>query len=338
MMRKLYVLAGFILFYQVKLFAQDHLYSQFYNSPIYLNPALTGQFDGSFRMNLIYRSQWTNIPAPLNYYTFSADLNIPNYSSGVGLIATKSAEGLAYLNKVNIAGLYSYKVEFENGILYFGLQAGVTNRSVDYSKLVFFDQLNAQGIIPDGPTSASYPQFNNKFFFDSGAGINLVVGDFMIGTSGQHLNQPNETLTGTTAILPIRWNSYASWKFSTNSNFGDSPSVIPSVVYVTQAGVSSFSAGLQYKNRNVNIGLWYRGDGQQNDAVVLSLIFDLFSKSNNDKYRVGISHDVTTSKIQYSKTAGSTEGALSYETTFQGYGEDTPANNKSIGKRCYDFY
>jgi type IX secretion system PorP/SprF family membrane protein len=337
-MRKLFTLVGFFLLYQYKLCAQDHLYSQFYNAPIYLNPALTGQFDGSFRMNLIYRSQWTDIPGPLNYYTFSADLNLPKYNSGVGLMVTKSSEGLAYLNKVNISGLYSYKVEFENGILYFGLQAGITNRSVDYSKLVFLDQLNAQGIIPGGPTSAAYPEFNNKFFFDSGAGVNLVIGDFMIGTSGQHLNKPNETLTGVTSILPIRWNAYASWSFSTDRYFDDSPTVIPSVVYVNQAGVNSFSAGLQYKNKNISLGLWYRGDGTQNDAVVVSVIFDLFSKRNDDKYRVGISHDATISQIQYSKTAGTTEGSLSYVTTFPGYQDDTPANNKLLGKRCYDFY
>jgi hypothetical protein len=71
---------------------------------------------------------------------------------------------------------------------------------------------------------------------------------------------------------------------------------------------------------------------------VVSVIFDLFSKRNDDKYRVGISHDVTTSRLGYSKTAGTTEGAFGYETTFAGYGDNTPASNKLLGKRCYDFY
>jgi type IX secretion system PorP/SprF family membrane protein len=337
-MKKSLALIGFVILCRCTLSAQDHLYSQFYNSPTYLNPALAGQFDGSFRMSCIYRSLWTNIPGPLNYYTLSADFNVPRYNSGAGLIVTKSAEGLAYLNKINIAGLYSYRVELENGMLYFGLQAGITNRSVDYGKLVFLDQLNADGIIPGSTSAADYPLFNNKFFFDSGAGVNLVLGDFMVGASGQHLNRPNETLTGITSILPARWDAYASWKISINSYFDDSPVIIPSVVYETQAGVSSFSAGCQYKKKNISIGIWYRGDGVQNDAVVISVIFDLFSKKSDDKYRVGISHDVTTSQIQYSKTAGTTEGSLSYETSFPSYNSEETPNNRLLGKRCYDFY
>ena len=95
---------------------------------------------------------------------------------------------------------------------------------------------------------------------------------------------------------------------------------------------------MQYKNKNIRVGLWYRGDATQNDAVVLSVIFDIFSKRNDDKYRVGVSHDVTTSQLSYSKTAGTTEGSLIYETTFPGYGDASSQNNRLLGKRCYDFY
>jgi type IX secretion system PorP/SprF family membrane protein len=316
--------------------AQDHLYSQFYDAPIYLNPALNGQFDGDFRLNLIYRSQWTALPGPLNYYTLSADLNLPMYNSGIGLMITKSTEGTAYLDKINVSSIYSYHVEFESAQLSFGLQAGVTNRKVDEDKLVFLDQLNGNGIIPNGSSSSSALPLNNRFFFDSGAGVNLVVGNFMIGASGQHLNRPNESLSGGTSILPQRYNGYASLKISTNRNFDDSPSIIPSVVFSTQAGVRTFSTGMQYKHGNINVGLWYRGDGQQNDAAVVSVIFDIFGRDSG-KTRFGLSHDVTTSQINYSKTAGTTEGAISYETKLPGWGEYEYKMNTN-SNRCYSFY
>jgi len=86
--------------------AQDHLYTQFYNAPNYLNPALNGQFNGDLRFNMIYRSQWTNLPGPLNYYTFSVDYQVPRFGGGFGLMVTKSAEGIAYYNKTNISGIY----------------------------------------------------------------------------------------------------------------------------------------------------------------------------------------------------------------------------------------
>ncbi|OOQ60334.1 PorP/SprF family type IX secretion system membrane protein [Mucilaginibacter pedocola] len=317
--------------------AQDHIYSQFYNAPNYLNPALNGQFEGDLRLNMIYRNQWSSLPGPLNYYTFSADLNLPALNGGIGLMFSKSSEGTAYLNKMNLSGIYSYSVEFGNSTLSFGLQAGFTNRRIDADKLVFLDQLNSGGIIPGGVSGASPVEFNNKMFFDAGTGINLVKGNFMIGLAGQHLNKPNETLTGATSILPMRFNGYMSYKFEIDNGYDDNlPSVIPSVVLYRQAGITSFSAGMQYKHRNVNVGVWYRGDGKQQDALVISFIFDVFTGGSNDKVRFGASHDATTSKLPYTKTSGTTEGALSYETTFQDHRGD--ARNTMGNKRCYDFY
>jgi len=38
--------------------AQDPNFSQFFASPLTLNPALTGKFDGNFRLAGNYRNQW----------------------------------------------------------------------------------------------------------------------------------------------------------------------------------------------------------------------------------------------------------------------------------------
>ncbi|RYD86435.1 MAG: type IX secretion system membrane protein PorP/SprF, partial [Sphingobacteriales bacterium] len=78
-------------------FAQDHLYSQFFNAPIYLNPALNGQFEGKLRMSMIYRNQYTTIPGNFNYISAAIDYNIPKFGGGFGLMFTRSSEGLAYL-------------------------------------------------------------------------------------------------------------------------------------------------------------------------------------------------------------------------------------------------
>src|SRR6185437_4386620 len=102
---------------------QDHMYSQFFNSPVYLNPALTGQFEGDLRMNLIYRNQFTSVPGSFNYLSGSIDYNIPKFGGGIGLLLTRSSEGTAYLVKNNIAGNYSYSVGSQDFVLSFGLQA-----------------------------------------------------------------------------------------------------------------------------------------------------------------------------------------------------------------------
>src|ERR1700749_301265 len=95
---------GCILFFAMTLltltsaFGQDHLYSQFFNSPVYLHPALNGQFEGDFRMNLIYRNQYTSSGNISNYETASIDHNIPQFGGGFGLLYTRSSEGNAFLN------------------------------------------------------------------------------------------------------------------------------------------------------------------------------------------------------------------------------------------------
>jgi type IX secretion system PorP/SprF family membrane protein len=327
----------------LKCLGQDHMYSQFFDSPLYLNPALTGQFEGDLRMNLIYRNQFTSVPGSFNYLTGSIDYNIPKFGGGIGLLVTHSSEGSAFLSENNIAGTYAYSIGSDDYVLSFGLQAGVTNRTLDWGKLVFGDQIDSQtGFIQGSVSSAEQPLFNNKFYFDSGAGINLVTGQFDVGAAMQHINEPNESFTGTIAKLPMRLTTHASYRWDLNpddNNDEDAKSyVIPSVVFYKQSTASSYSVGFQYKRANMNVGLWYRSGGVSGpSAVVLSLIFDLYiNRDGGEKLRLGVSHDLPVSALNYSNTSGTSEAAVSYQTTLP---SRTDVERKFEGAtRCYDFY
>ncbi len=320
--------------------AQDHQYSQFFNMPAYLNPALNGQFEGKLRMSLIYRNQYTSVPGNLNYISAAIDYNIPKFGGGFGLLFTRSSEGTAYLNKNNISGIYSYSIGSQDYVLSFGLMAGVTNRTIDMSRLVFGDQIDpSTGIIPGQPTSADPFPYNNRFFFDSGVGVNLVTGNFMIGTAVQHINKPNESFTGTPSKLPMKIASHLSYRIDLNKydNLEDYEKsfFIPSVVFYKQSNVYSYSGGFQFKRRSINAGLWYRGGTEGPSAFVVSFIFDIFNGSNgSEKLRAGISHDVPMSKLSYGNTSGTTEGSVVYETP-----RSDDFNYRFNGaRRCYDFY
>jgi type IX secretion system PorP/SprF family membrane protein len=323
-------------------YGQNHMYSQFFNSPVYLNPALNGQFEGDFRVNLIYRNQYTSIsPGHLSYFTASFDYSIPRFGGGIGLMFTQSSEGSAYLKKNSIAGIYSYSVGSEDYVLSFGLQAGVTNRSIDWSKLVFGDQIDAlSGYDPNSVSSAELPAYNNKFYFDSGLGINLVVGNFMVGSALQHINKPNESFSGAPAPLPMRTTGHISYKLDLSPEFDDNDAsksyLIPSVVFYKQTTAQSLAAGAEYKRRDISAGLWYRSSTDGPSAIVLSLVFDLFvDRSTSEKFRMGVSHDIPSSKLNYSNTSGTTEGSLSYQTT----NPNRDSYRKFEGaRRCYDFY
>lgn len=322
--------------------AQDHQYSQFFNSPVYLNPALNGQFEGDLRMNLIYRNQWTSLPGSLSYVTASVDYNVPQFGGGLGLMFTRSNEGTAYFVRNNLAGIYSYSVGSDDFVLSFGLQAGIGSRGIDQSKLVFGDQIDPRyGYIPGSSTAADLSSLSTKYYFDAGAGVNLVVGQFMIGSALQHINRPNQSFTGSPAKLPMRATAHLSYMLDLNpyNNLTEDEKsfFIPSVVFYKQGVSSSLSAGMQYKRRSINAGLWYRSGGQNGpSAFVVSLIFDLFiNHEGGEKLRFGISHDAPTTKLNYSNTSGTTEGSIGYETTLPSR-TNTPKFEGA--RRCYDFY
>src|SRR3954469_18373514 len=81
--------------------AQDPNFSQFFVSPLTLNPALTGKFDGVLRVAGNYRMQWPTIYKAYNTGTVSVDGGIlkgripENDQFGIGILALsdKSGEG-----------------------------------------------------------------------------------------------------------------------------------------------------------------------------------------------------------------------------------------------------
>lgn len=333
-------IALFLIVAGLSTHAQDHIFSQFFNAPIYLNPSLTGQFEGDIRMNVIYRNQWSGLSGDLSYISASADLNISKFAGGVGLMFNRSSEGTAYLVKNNAAATYSYSVGGDDFVASFGIQAGFTNRQIDWSKLVFGDQIDMRlGYIPGSVSSAQPPDVNNKLFFDAAAGTNVVFRNLMAGVAVHHINQPDESFSGTVAKLPMRITANASFRIPLSYGYynqDEGAYLIPSVVYYKQASSSSVSAGAQFKFRGLNAGLWYRSASQGGpDAVVVSLIFDLLKGGRNgEKLRLGLSHDATTSKINYTNTSGTTEAAIGYEKYFP----NSSGYNKFNGLRCYDFY
>lgn len=57
----------------VQLKAQDPLFSQFYNNPIYYNPGYIG-LNAGIRTRFNYRDQWTGLPVDFKTYNFSMDI------------------------------------------------------------------------------------------------------------------------------------------------------------------------------------------------------------------------------------------------------------------------
>src|SRR5690349_22780287 len=90
--------------------AQDPNFSQFFASPLTLNPALTGKFDGVYRVAGNYRNQWPTINNAYTTGTASVDFGIlknriPDVDQfGIGLMGFTDRAGDGVLVS-NYAGL-----------------------------------------------------------------------------------------------------------------------------------------------------------------------------------------------------------------------------------------
>src|SRR4028118_1209504 len=74
-MRSFYFIFCFLILL-AEAHAQDPHFSQFFASPLTLNPALTGKFDGNLRVAGNYRNQWPTINRAFTTSAVSVDFPI----------------------------------------------------------------------------------------------------------------------------------------------------------------------------------------------------------------------------------------------------------------------
>lgn len=329
---KKFILLFMILLPQLYAAAQDPFFTQAFNSPLSLNPATAGTGEMDLRFTATYKRHFINVPTNMQYAAVGVDRYIKSFHGGVGLLLLNSKEG--YINKTSFYGIYSYGLCLPNARLHLGLQAGMGNRSVNYNKLYFSDQIDNTGVIPGSVSGADLPLNNNKFFADFAAGFLLYYKDsWMFGGGAQHINQPDESLTSNIySRLPRKWFGYVRYKINIDED--GFRYFLPSVIFYKQGISNSFSAGCEYKDARVGIGAWYRGnvDFKNSDAFAVTLSLDLFDHRTNDvsRARIGVSYNATIGKLGFSRSAGSGEGAFIWEKL-------TPKGVKSED-RCEEDY
>lgn len=200
------VLLSMLAFVANQLKAQDATFSQFFNNPIYYNPALAGSNLG-LRTRLNYRSQWNGMENSYDNYSFCMDVaerNLPG-AGGLGLIVVSDFEGLGNIRSTSITTDYAVRVRLgKKFISQFGLSAAYVHRTIDWNNFVFSDQLHpAYGIT--GSSGFQPPDYNSIWHPDFGSGVSLKYIDYssnfeelIIGlhASVLHLLQPDISFTG----------------------------------------------------------------------------------------------------------------------------------------------
>lgn len=207
----------FILLFgiSIHLNAQDIHFSQFYNSPMNLNPALAGVFPEDIRFIGNYRRQWSTVPVP--YLTFSGayDTKIfnniaPNGYFAVGGIINYDRQGTSplTLTQLSLTGSYTHQVSDYN-FLTVGFQVGTFTRAFKIDDLTFENQFNGDIFDPSLDSRESFEN-TNITFLDIGTGVNFHVQtdaglSMNIGAGLFHVTRPSQNFYNQTdANLPFR--------------------------------------------------------------------------------------------------------------------------------------
>jgi len=249
--RKLYIVAFFILIGLMNVQAQDIHFSQFYASPLTLNPALTGNLNGSYRLTAIYRNQYATIPAPYNTFAVSADMSVlrgmlRGDHAGIGIMAYNDVAGDGNLSNTTVllsAAYHKSLDRFKAHNISVGIQGGFTQKSVDFNKLIFPSQITESGPDPDIINGEAI-QNNNFSYFDFNVGA-MYTGKVAEGISGyggvamHHFGQPKESFLGSDNRLGSRLVLHAGGEIFINEIF----SLLPSAIFMQQTGARELNIG-----------------------------------------------------------------------------------------------
>ena len=315
------------IFISVVGFAQDPHFSQFFASPLTLNPALTGKFNGSYRIAGNHRNQWPSINNAFITNTASIDFHIlqnkisDNDAWGVGFsfLNDNSANSAVKFNYASISTAYHKGLDEDgNNQLSIGVQGTFSNMLINTVNLKFEDQLTTLGF-----TGTTSEVFNNSTlqsnYFDLNAGVlfNGSSGDnnnYYAGISMYHINKPYQKFTGTEYSLNQRFTAHFGGYYMFNDGFGVHLSGLHSIQGKSNETVigaaAEFVVSPDYNNRiSVYAGTWLR----LNDAFIPYVGLEY---SNT---RLGISYDVNTSSL---KTASVSKGGLEISLIY-----NRPTNN-----------
>lgn len=274
--------------------AQDPHFSQYYANPIYTNPAFAG---GSYvgRLSLNYRSQWPNIAG--TYRTFSAayDEHFNALSGGIGFMVTNDEAGVGTLRSFSANFIYSYQIILSKSLtMRAGIQAGIAQKTIDFTKLTFLDQILAQqGIVQ--PT-AEKPTEGPVIYPNFAAGMVMYSTKFYAGFAMHNLNQPSQGFyESTTSRIAIRYTAHGGLVVPVKKSRDPKKSTnfYPNVIFMKQAFTTQINLGAYYNQGPVVFGMYFRQTKENPDALIFLLGL------RTQKVKIGFSYDAVLNNVKY---------------------------------------
>lgn len=314
--------------------SQDMHFAQSAQTPIFINPAAAGVFDGWERVTINHRNQWLGATTQFMTTAISADANL-----GKSVLNDRAHMGVAvqFYNDVggdsrfgNTTGTLSLSGILPMGgsghILSIGLQGGLGSRRADLSNVTFMSQWDAS-TTTFNPLVSSGEQYSSTFnYLDASAGLYYIYDGsrnsfarnndvkFRIGFSAFHVNKPKlRYRSGQIDRLHRKYVAHLG--FSTD--FVGRPLALEvDAVQFIQGGHYETLFGFLLKYRfenatkitgnNQDAFVGFGANMRWKDAIIPTVAIDWKG------LHFGISYDVTISALRKAYGGGSLEFSLGY--------------------------
>lgn len=298
--------------------AQDQHFTQFYAAPLALNPAMTGNFSGRYRVGMIYRDQWRGV-FDQPYKTFAAAVDVrfdvagnSRYKDAVGIGLMFFSDQVAGIdfetNQIALSGSFHKALGYEDTqTLSGGIQLGLLQRSIGYERLDFDDEFNSIDGFTLG-TGEDLPE-NIIAFSDINLGLNytLQFGKktvLNVGASMHHVLRPNVSFYQSEPddgeIPPGESELYARYGGQLSFQFpvGERMALIPRALFSKQGPHMELTAGSNiripvdtYSGNAIQFGFWARPVSNEDDSFSLDALIAMIGMEWNGVL-FGLSYDV----------------------------------------------
>lgn len=278
--------------------AQDPEFTQFYGNPIYTNPAFAGAGPGcGGRIVVAYRNQWPSLSRTYETYSASFDRHYDNLAGGIGVLVTNDVAGVGLLTTRTVSGIYSYEIPVNRELtVRAGVQASFYQKSIDFSKLRFSDQIeprvgfvnNTQEPLPNN--SISFPNFST--------GVLAYTEKYYAGFAIHNLIEPNQSFYRSTAPgsnLPRRYTLHAGMTIPVG-NRKNNFTISPNILFMVQRQFTQLNFGFYMNKSSFVTGLWWRQTRPNADALMVLIGFKTGS------FKFGYSYDLTVSDARVAAT------------------------------------
>lgn len=274
-------------------FSQDIHFSQFYDNPVIINPANTGNFSGNWRFISNFRNQTNSVNSPYKTTTLTFEHPVYYYTekASVGLIYINdfASDNTLITNKIYLSTAYFRKIS-RKSYLHLGFQFGYVHKKYSMENLSFPDQFDmGTGLFNPNSQTSEYLENQKKSYLDLNWGLMWSrVTDILkieTGISMFHYNLPNESFFENSQNLPVKFNLHGYLIYTFENDIFLSPKMLYSIQKKASELLIGSDIGYNFENNTkVFAGTYFRGGFFRNsDAFIarFGLLYKNFEYSFN---------------------------------------------------------